>query len=88
MQQSANVGHKQQRSGGLTGPAPGHGEVQLVAQQHSVMATIFGLDHPPVSDEHVPIGRVRIALLVFAVAMFALSFTPVPISPLDFIGGR
>jgi hypothetical protein len=52
------------------------------------MAYAFGLDHPPVGEEHLPIGRGRIALAVFAVVMFVLSFTPVPISPIDFIGGR
>jgi membrane-associated protease RseP (regulator of RpoE activity) len=53
-----------------------------------LMAYAFGLDHPPVGEEHLPIGRGRIALAVFAVVMFVLSFTPVPISPIDFIGGR
>lgn len=54
----------------------------------TVMAVSFGLDHPPVDDEQRPIGRERIYLAIFAVVMFALSFTPVPISPIDFVGGR
>ncbi len=54
----------------------------------TVMTFMFGLDHPVVDDEHRPIGRDRIWLGVFAVVMFALSFTPVPISPIDFVGGR
>ncbi len=53
-----------------------------------LMTYSFGLDHPPVGEEHVPIGRGRIVLAVFAVVMFALSFTPVPISPAQFLGGR
>lgn len=50
------------------------------------MTIVFGPDHPPVHDEHEPIGRVRIGIAIFAVVMFALSFTPVPISPMDFVG--
>jgi hypothetical protein len=53
-----------------------------------LMAYSFGIDHPPVGEEHVPIGTTRLVLAVVAVAMFALSFTPVPISPMDFVGGR
>jgi membrane-associated protease RseP (regulator of RpoE activity) len=53
-----------------------------------LMTYSFGLDHPPVGEEHLPIGNVRLALAVFAVLMFVLSFTPVPISPVDFVGGR
>ena len=53
-----------------------------------LMTYSFGLDHPPVGEEHLPIGKARLALAVFAVAMFVLSFTPVPISPIDFVGGR
>lgn len=54
----------------------------------TVMTVSFGLDHPPVQDEHRPIDRRRMYLALFAVVMFALSFTPVPISPIDFVGGR
>jgi membrane-associated protease RseP (regulator of RpoE activity) len=53
-----------------------------------LMTYAFGLDHPPVGQEHIPIGTARLVLAVVAVAMFALSFTPVPISPMDFVGGR
>ena len=53
-----------------------------------VLAYVFGLDHPPVFDEHTPIGRGRLLLALFAVVMFVLSFTPVPISPAEFLGGR
>ena len=53
-----------------------------------LMTYAFGLDHPPVGEEHLPIGNARLALGLFAVLMFVLSFTPVPISPIDFIGRR
>ncbi len=53
-----------------------------------LMTYSFGLDHPDVGEQHLPIGRARLALALFAVVMFALSFTPVPISPIDFVGGR
>ena len=53
-----------------------------------LMIYAFGLDHPPVGEEHVPIGTTRLLLAAFAVAMFALSFTPAPLSPIDMIGGR
>jgi membrane-associated protease RseP (regulator of RpoE activity) len=53
-----------------------------------LMTYSFGLDHPPVGEEHLPIGRTRVFLALFAVAIFAVSFTPVPISPADFIGAR
>jgi hypothetical protein len=53
-----------------------------------LMTYSFGLDHPRVGEEHLPIGGTRLALAVFAVVMFVLSFTPVPISPVDFVGGH
>ena len=52
----------------------------------TAMVFLVGLDHPPVIDEHLPIGGARIALAIFAVAMFVLSFTPVPLSPAEFLG--
>jgi membrane-associated protease RseP (regulator of RpoE activity) len=54
----------------------------------TVMTLGFGLDHPPVDDPGVPIGRERVFIALCAVAMFALAFTPVPISPADFVGQR
>ena len=39
----------------------------------------LGPDHPPVIDEDAPLSPARRALAVFAVVMFVLSFTPVPI---------
>ena len=52
------------------------------------MTYSFGLDHPPVGEEHLPIGTTRMVLGALAIVMFVLSFTPVPISPIDFVGGR
>ena len=45
-----------------------------------VMLAVFGPRHPPTIDEHVPLDRTRTILAVVACAMFALSFTPVPIT--------
>jgi membrane-associated protease RseP (regulator of RpoE activity) len=44
-----------------------------------LMLGVFGLRHPPTSDEYVPLDRSRLILAVFAVAMFILCFTPAPI---------
>jgi membrane-associated protease RseP (regulator of RpoE activity) len=48
------------------------------------MLAAFGPRHPPTIDEHVPLDRSRTILAMVAFAMFALSFTPVPIA--EFIG--
>jgi membrane-associated protease RseP (regulator of RpoE activity) len=53
----------------------------------ALMLWAFGLDHPPVLDEHDPIGRGRVWLGLLAAAMFALCFTHNPISAIDFLGG-
>jgi len=53
-----------------------------------LMAYLFGLDHPPVAEEHLSIGKGRIVLALFAIVMFVLSFTPAPMSPIDMIGAR
>ena len=50
-----------------------------------VMLFLFGPSHPRVFDEHVPLDRARLLLAVFAVVMFALCFTPSPISPTELI---
>jgi membrane-associated protease RseP (regulator of RpoE activity) len=51
-----------------------------------VMLFGFGRHHPPVEDEDVPLDRTRMVLTLVAIAMFALCFTPAPISSLDAIG--
>jgi membrane-associated protease RseP (regulator of RpoE activity) len=45
-----------------------------------VMLALFGPRHPPTIDEHVPLDRTRTVLAIAAFVMFALSFTPVPIT--------
>jgi membrane-associated protease RseP (regulator of RpoE activity) len=46
----------------------------------AVMLIVFGPRHPRVLDEAVPLDRRRMALALFALVMFALCFTPAPIS--------
>ncbi len=46
------------------------------------MLFTFGPRHPRTIDEDVPLDRTRLVLAVFAVAMFALCFTPAPIERL------
>lgn len=49
------------------------------------MLFVFGPRHPRTMDEHVPLDRGRMLLALFALLMFILCFTPVPIEPMDFI---
>ena len=51
-----------------------------------VMLAMFGPRHPRVFDEHVPLGRTRLLLALFAVVMFILCFTAAPIRPMELIG--
>jgi membrane-associated protease RseP (regulator of RpoE activity) len=46
------------------------------------MLFLLGPRHPRVIDEYEPLGAGRIALALFAVVMFVLCFTPVPIDPM------
>jgi membrane-associated protease RseP (regulator of RpoE activity) len=46
------------------------------------MLYFLGPRHPRVLSEYEPLGRGRYALFVFAIVMFVLCFTPVPIDPL------
>jgi membrane-associated protease RseP (regulator of RpoE activity) len=48
----------------------------------TAMLFAFGVNHPPVLDEDVPLDGSRKLLAVFALVMFALCFTPVPIQEL------
>jgi membrane-associated protease RseP (regulator of RpoE activity) len=50
-----------------------------------LMLLVFGPRHPRVFDEEVPLDRPRLALALFAVAMFILCFTPAPITVTDLI---
>ena len=44
------------------------------------MAGIWGFGHPPVMDQHVPLGRGRTLVGWLALAVFVLTFAPVPFS--------
>jgi len=46
------------------------------------MLFAFGVRHPPVLDEDVPLDGTRKVLAVFAFVMFVLCFTPAPIQEL------
>ncbi len=50
------------------------------------MLALFGPRHPTVWDEHVPLDRGRIVLALCAVLIFALCFTPAPITIADLTG--
>jgi membrane-associated protease RseP (regulator of RpoE activity) len=45
----------------------------------TIMALVFGLQHPRVFDEDTPLDRGRRWIAFFALVIFALCFTPVPI---------
>jgi membrane-associated protease RseP (regulator of RpoE activity) len=49
------------------------------------MLFVAGPRHPPVMDELIPLDPARRWLAIFAVVMFALCFTPAPISLLDLV---
>lgn len=46
----------------------------------AVMAGLWGLGHPPVSDPHAPLGRNRKIVGWIALAVFVSTFAPVPFS--------
>jgi membrane-associated protease RseP (regulator of RpoE activity) len=50
-----------------------------------VLLRLSGFEHPPTEDEHEPLDRGRIAVTILAVIIFALCFTPWPITPTDLI---
>jgi len=43
---------------------------------------VAGVQHPPTLDDHLPLGRPRLALAVAAALVFALCFTPAPVTPM------
>jgi membrane-associated protease RseP (regulator of RpoE activity) len=53
-----------------------------------VMLFALGPRHPHVIDEHEPIGLERNLIAIFALIMFILCFTPVPIQLQDLVGAR
>jgi hypothetical protein len=52
------------------------------------MLLMFGPRHPRVIYEYEPLGTERIVVAVFALVMFILCFTPVPIQLQDLVGTR
>jgi membrane-associated protease RseP (regulator of RpoE activity) len=44
------------------------------------MAGMLGLTHPPVVDPHAALGRTRVWVGWFALAIFVLTFAPIPFS--------
>ena len=53
-----------------------------------VMLFMLGPRHPRVIYEHESVGVGRNLIAVFALIMFILCFTPVPIQFQDLVGGR
>jgi hypothetical protein len=47
-----------------------------------VLLIVFGPSHPRTIDEDVPLDPTRMWLAAFALLMFILSFTPVPLEVL------
>ena len=52
------------------------------------MLRFLGARHPPTPDEDVPLDAGRLVLAAFAVVMFVLCFTPVPVSEIDLLAGK
>jgi membrane-associated protease RseP (regulator of RpoE activity) len=52
----------------------------LMAVMMLVMAMFLGFRHPHITDEHVPLDPPRMLVAFFALVIFAICFTPVPIS--------
>ena len=50
-----------------------------------VMLAVFGRHHPRTWDEEIPLDRTRLWLAAFAVVMFVLCFTPVPIEQIGMV---
>jgi membrane-associated protease RseP (regulator of RpoE activity) len=53
-----------------------------------VIMRIVGWEHPASLDDDLPIGTARLLLAVVLVAIFVLCFMPVPLSPIELIGGH
>ena len=47
-----------------------------------LIVLVFGLYHPPVRDERIPLDRRRLLLAWLALLIFVLSFAPVPFEPI------
>jgi membrane-associated protease RseP (regulator of RpoE activity) len=53
-----------------------------------VIIRLVGWEHPASLDDELPLDPVRIALAVVLVAIFVVCFMPVPLSPIELIGGH
>jgi membrane-associated protease RseP (regulator of RpoE activity) len=50
-----------------------------------ILLRITGVEHPPVEDPDEPLGAARIAISIVCIIIFALCFTPWPVTPTDLI---
>jgi len=50
-----------------------------------LMLIVFGPRHPPTADEHLPLGRARLAIALLALVIFVLCFTPAPIEVIELL---
>jgi membrane-associated protease RseP (regulator of RpoE activity) len=48
-----------------------------------VVLAVAGLQHPPTLDDHLPLGRRRLALAAAAALVFIVCFTPEPVEPIQ-----
>ena len=49
---------------------------------------LVGWEHPASVDDELPLDPIRIALAIVLVAIFVVCFMPVPLSPIELIGGH
>ena len=52
-----------------------------------VIIRLVGWEHPASLDDDLPLDPTRIAVAVLLIAIFAVCFMPVPLSPIELIGG-
>jgi membrane-associated protease RseP (regulator of RpoE activity) len=50
-----------------------------------ILLRLTGVEHPPTEDEHEPLDRIRVAISILAIIIFALCFTPWPVTPTDLV---
>jgi membrane-associated protease RseP (regulator of RpoE activity) len=50
-----------------------------------ILLRLSGFEHPPTVDEHEPLDGTRVAISILAIIIFALCFTPWPITPQELI---
>ncbi len=64
-----------------TGPRSGSGG--LVWLLWAVLLFVIGLQHPPVRDEARPLSKAQLVAGILAMALFVVTFVPLPISSAD-----